>query len=216
MPRGRSLDIQVEPTQPEPPARRSAVREVGAFLLDVVKVAVVSLAIIWPVRTFLIQPFYVRGESMLPNFQESEYLIIDEISYRFQQPARGDTVVLYPPGRHDEFYIKRIVALPGEAIELRDGRVTIYNDEHPDGVTLDESAYLPPLTATRSLSPALPEGQPLRLREGEYFVLGDNRRNSQDSRAFGPLPRANIVGRVWIRGWPFSRVGSIGTPAYDL
>lgn len=216
MPPSRSLDIKVEPRQPEPPMRRSALREVGMFLLDVVKVAVVSLAIIWPVRTFLIQPFYVRGESMLPNFQEREYLIIDEISYRFQDPARGDTVVLYPPGRHDEYYIKRIVGLPGEAVELRDGHVIVYNELHPDGVKLDESAYLPPLTATRSLSPALPEGAPLRLRPGEYFVLGDNRRNSQDSRAFGPLPEANIVGRVWIRGWPFNRVGSISSPAYDL
>lgn len=196
--------------------KRSWWKEAGLFVLDVIKVAVVSLAIIYPVRTFLIQPFYVQGESMIPNFQEKEYLIIDEISYRFQKPVRGDTVVFHPPSRPDEFYIKRIIGLPGESILLRNGRVIIFNQQYPAGIMLDESSYLPANTMTRSTTSLLAEGVPLALGDNQYFVLGDNRANSQDSRAFGPLPLKNIVGRAWLRGWPISRVGSVSTPEYGL
>lgn len=208
--------VKSNPTADLSVARRSWWKEAGLFVLDVIKVAVVSLAIIYPVRTFLIQPFYVQGESMVPNFQEKEYLIIDEISYRFQKPARGDTVVFHPPSRPEEFYIKRVIGLPGESMLLRNGRVMIFNQHYPSGVMLDESSYLPLDTVTRSTTSLLAEGVPLVLGMDQYFVLGDNRANSQDSRAFGPLPLKNIVGRAWLRGWPISRVGSVASPDYGL
>lgn len=206
----------IEAKDSKEPERKSAWREAGLFLLDVVKVAAVSLAIIYPVRTFLIQPFYVQGESMIPNFHESEYLIIDEISYRFEQPNRGDIIVFHPPLRPNEYYIKRVIGLPGESVMLRNGQVVIYNKQHPEGVVLDESSYLPAGTLTRATTSVMPEETPLQLGADQYFVLGDNRGNSQDSRAFGPLQADHIVGRAWLRGWPFNRVGSLSTPHYDL
>jgi signal peptidase I len=194
--------------------RRSVLREVGSFLFDVAKVAAISLAIIIPARTWLVQPFFVQGASMEPNFFEREYLVVDEISYRFAPPQRGDIVIFHPPQRPDEFYIKRVVGLPGETISLRGGRVMIANAEHPEGVALDESAYLPVGTATRATTAQLAEGASLTLGASDYFVLGDNRGNSQDSRAFGPLERSHIVGRAWLRGWPLGRAGSVPAPQY--
>ena len=208
--------LEVPSDQEVENTRRSVWREVGSFVLDVVKVAAISLAIIVPARTWLIQPFFVQGASMEPNFYESEYLIVDEISYRFETPQRGDTVVFHPPQRPDEFYIKRVIGLPGESLLLRGGKVIIINAEYPEGLELNESAYLPAGTLTRATTALLPEGVPLRLGNQEYIVLGDNRGNSQDSRAFGPIDRSHIVGRVWLRGWPLSRVGSVPVPQYSL
>jgi signal peptidase I len=208
--------LEPTPSQESEAPRRSAWREVGSFLLDVVKVAVVSIIVIFPTRYFLIQPFFVQGASMEPNFFESEYLIVDEISYRFGTPQRGDTIVFHPPQRPDEFYIKRVIGLPNESVVLRGGHVTIVNAEHPQGMELNESAYLPEGTVTRATTALLPEGTPLRLGANEYFVLGDNRGNSQDSRAFGPLDRSHIVGRAWLRGWPLARAGSVPVPQYGL
>lgn len=196
--------------------RRSLLREVGSFLFDVAKVAAISLAIIIPARTWLVQPFFVQGASMEPNFYEREYLVVDEISYRFGQPQRGDIVVFHPPQRPDEFYIKRIIGLPGETVTIRGGRVVIANAQHPEGVALDERAYLSEGTATRATTAQVAEGQPIELGSAQYFVLGDNRTNSQDSRAFGPLERSHIVGRAWLRGWPLERAGSVPAPQYEL
>jgi signal peptidase I len=201
---------------PDESPRRSLLREIGSFLFDVAKVAVISLAIIIPARTWLVQPFFVQGASMEPNFYEREYLVVDEISYRFGLPQRGDIVVFHPPQNPDEFYIKRIVGLPGETISLRGGRVFIVNAAHPDGVALDESPYLPVGTVTRATTAQLAEGAGLKLGSTEYFVLGDNRSNSQDSRAFGSLERLHIVGRAWLRGWPLGRAGSVPVPDYGL
>src|SRR3989338_9167884 len=112
------------------------------FFFDFLKVFLMAVAIIIPVRWFLFQPFVVTCDSMRPNFHDGNYLIIDELTYRLRTPARGEVVVMRFPKDPSQFFIKRIVALPGEHIIIREGRVTIYNSQHPNGTALDEY-YLP-------------------------------------------------------------------------
>jgi signal peptidase I len=170
-----------------------------AFIFELIQVAAVSLAIIIPVRYFLIQPFYVNGASMEPSFFDNEYLIIDEISYRFEEPKRGDIVVFRYPVDPKQFFIKRILGLPGETVEVSESGVKIYNDQYPNGMTVDESLYLAQDTVPSAIN------RTLSLKAGEYFVMGDNRGASLDSRFFGAIKRSDMVGKVWLRGWPFDR-----------
>ena len=113
------------------------------FIWETIKVIVISLAIIIPIRYFLIQPFYVKGASMEPNFHDHEYLIIDEISYRLNDPQRGDVVVFRYPNEPSQYFIKRIIGLPGETVQVEDGQITIINNYMPQGFILNESSYLP-------------------------------------------------------------------------
>lgn len=178
------------------------------FVFELIKVMAISLAIIIPVRYFLIQPFYVKGASMEPNFYDHEYLIIDELSYRFRPPERGDIVVFRYPNDPKQFFIKRVIGLPGETVEIAGGQVKIYNDKHPNGAALDETGYLDQdFTATT---------RTVTLKNDEYFILGDNREASLDSRYFGPVKRSFIVGRVWLRGWPFDRWKVFEDPSYSI
>lgn len=167
------------------------------FVWETVKIVVISLAIIIPVRYYLIQPFFVHGASMEPNFSNGQYLIIDEISYRFSDPQRGEVVVFRYPPNPSQYYIKRIVGLPGETVEIKDGRVVVYNKNILEGRILDESSYLPKDIITLG-------NIKIELKENEYFVLGDNRRASSDSRRWGELSKEYIIGQVWIRAWPFN------------
>ncbi len=182
------------------------------FLLEVVKVVVFALAIIVPIRYFLVQPFYVKGASMEPNFEDHEYLLIDEISYRFREPARGEVVVLRNPSRESEFFIKRIVGLPGDTVQFEDGRIRIVDTVNPSGFILDESAYLAGGIPTN----AQPGRAAFTLALKQYLVLGDNRPFSLDGRSFGPIPRREIVGRVWIRAFPLNRFDLFSAPAYQI
>lgn len=173
------------------------------FLWEIIKVAVVSLAIILPIRYYLVQPFYVKGASMEPNFLERDYLLIDEISYRFKEPSRGEVIVFHPPVGNKEFaregsdfYIKRIIGLPGDIVEVSEGKV--YLGVNGSGLKILEEDYLPSGRYTdRAVT--------YTLGMGEYFVLGDNRQVSSDSRGFGPIKKHAIIGRVWVRAWPFTR-----------
>lgn len=169
-------------------------------VLEFIKIVIISLLIILPIRYFIIQPFYVKGASMEPTFHDHEYLIIDEISYRFNTPSRGEVIVFRYPQNPQEYFIKRIIALPSEKIEIIDGDIFIYNRENPDGFRLDESAYLSANVKTYNVE----EGS-VSLGDNEYFVLGDNRYASKDSRSFGPLNKGFITGKVLLRGWPFNR-----------
>ena len=181
-------------------------RKIWEFL----KVIIISLVIILPIRYFIIQPFYVKGASMEPTFHDHEYLIIDEISYRFHGPQRGDIVVFRYPQDPQEYFIKRIIGLPGEKIEIHDGQVYIYNDKNPDGTALDESAYLDASIKTYSVSSDI-----ITLGSNEYFVLGDNRNSSRDSRSFGAVNASFLTGRVVFRGWPFKVMTVFHTPPYS-
>lgn len=178
------------------------------FFLELVQVVAISLAIIIPVRYFLIQPFYVKGASMEPNFFDHEYLIIDEISYRFSKPERGDILVFHYPNEPKNYFIKRLVGLPGETVEVANGQVKIYNDEYPNGIVLDESKYLNDSYTAQTRRDT--------LKGDEYFVLGDNRASSLDSRFFGPIEKDEVVGRVWVRGWPLDRWKIFNNPDYNL
>ena len=170
----------------------------GLFILEVGKVIIISLAIIIPIRYYLIQPFYVQGASMEPSFYDQEYLIIDEISYRLSAPDRGDIVVFRYPKDPTQFFIKRIIGRPGETVEVKDGFVFIYAEDGNRKYLLDEYDYLDNGVKTRG-------DKRWELGEGEYYVLGDNREHSLDSRIFGPVNRGLIVGKVWLRGWPLDR-----------
>jgi len=179
------------------------------FIFELLKIVVISLVIIIPIRYFLIQPFYVKGASMEPNFHDHEYLIIDEISYRFNNPKRGDIIVFRYPRNPQEFFIKRMIGLPGESIQIKDGKVTIYNDQNPEGMTLDES-YLPDDLKTYGMT-----SDKINLGDNEFFVLGDNRNSSKDSRSFGPVNESYLVGRVLFRGWPFNKITLFESPSYS-
>jgi signal peptidase I len=171
---------------------------VALFFWELIKVFLFAVVIIVPIRYFLVQPFFVRGASMEPNFSNGEYLVVDELSYRFREPQRGEVVVFRFPGQPSQFFIKRIVGLPGDTVRIEEGRVVIHNKDHPEGAMLDESFYLPEHTRTG--------GQNMvELGENEYFVLGDNRAASSDSRMWGALPQKAIIGRTWIRAFPFDR-----------
>lgn len=178
------------------------------FIIETVKVIVISLSIILPVRYFLIQPFYVKGASMEPTFHDHEYLIIDEISYRFNEPRRGDIVVFRYPKDPSQYFIKRIIGLPKEKVKIEEGKVIIYNKDNPSGKLIDENIYLGSvITAPNSV---------FILEEYEYFVLGDNRQASMDSRRFGSIKKSDLIGKVWFRGWPLERIGWFETSEYNF
>lgn len=178
------------------------------FILEITKVVVISLAIIIPIRYFLVQPFYVKGASMEPNFEDHQYLIINEITYRFNDPQRGDIVVFRYPKDPRQYFIKRIIGLPGEKVVVKDGKVYIFNDEYKNGVAINENIYLDTTVTVGN--------KDIELGEDEYFVLGDNRSASLDSRSFGAVPKRLIVGKVWLRGWPFQEFKIFQTPEYNL
>ena len=169
---------------------------------EVVRILLISLAIVLPIRYFIAQPFIVRGASMEPAFENREYLIIDELSYYFRTPLRGEVIVFRYPREPRQFFIKRIIALPHEQIEIHNGRIKILNQEYPDGFILDES-YLGP--GYRATFPNIT----ISLSDDEYFVLGDNRNFSSDSRVWGALGKKFIIGRVLFRAWPVNRFGVV-------
>ena len=142
---------------------------------------------------------------MEPNFYNGDYLIIDELSYQFRAPERGEVVVFKYPNDITQRYIKRIVGLPGETVAVSSGKVFVYENNSP--VALDESIYLPSTTQTQG-------SIKITLGKDEYFVLGDNRSLSADSRAWGTLPEKDLIGRVIFRAWPFDVLAKVEVPIY--
>jgi len=171
--------------------------------MEIILVAVIAVVII---RNFLVQPFLVSGASMEPSFSSGDYLLIDEAVYRFRVPQRGEVAVFRYPGDESTFYIKRIVGLPGEKIEINNGSITIFNTQNPNGFILSEN-YLPVGHKTSGQEEVV-------LKSDEYFVMGDNRNYSFDSRSWGNLPKSEIVGLVRLRLWPFNKVMAVEKPAY--
>ena len=162
------------------------------FWKELGKLILLALVIVVPFRLYIAQPFIVDGESMDPTFKTGHYLIVDELSYRFKTPERGSVIVFKYPKDPSKQFIKRIIGLPGETVVIKDGAVTIVNAENTDGFILDEPyvKLAKPDTATYTLS------------EEEYFVMGDNRLRSSDSRIWGPVPKDHIVGRPILRVMP--------------
>ncbi|EKE25738.1 MAG: hypothetical protein ACD_5C00048G0001 [uncultured bacterium] len=187
---------------------------VWSFIWEIIKVFFWALAIIVPIRIFLFQPFFVQGASMETNFKDGDYLIINELGYKktdidisgnhlftvdtFKDLKRGDVAVFRYPKDPKQFFIKRVIGLPGEQVKVEGGRVTIFNNDNPEGFLLDESSYLKKDLMTNG-------AVTVALNMEEYFVLGDNRQFSHDSRAWGPLPKEDVIGKVLIRAWPLNK-----------
>ncbi len=182
-------------------------RSAGAFVWDLFKILLFAALIIVPFRMFVAEPFVVAGSSMVPNFHNHDYLIVDRLSYLKGNPQRGDVIVLKFPKDTSQFFIKRIIGLPGETVKIQQGFVWVTNKEHPEGFKLNEG-YLPAAIQT------LGRSDPETLGSDEFFVLGDNRNASSDSRVWGILPRDDIVGKVWSRVYPFGQAGFFHTPSY--
>jgi signal peptidase I len=168
-------------------------------------VFVLSASVFIVVYLFLMQPHQVKGNSMVPNFHDGEYLLTDKVTFRRRLPIYGDVVVFKAPVNENYDFIKRVIAIPGEKIMIKENRVYL-NDQ-----ILDESAYLPSDFITRA-GQFLREGVEFSVPEGTVFVLGDNRDHSSDSREWGPVPLENIVGKTFFRYWPPETVGLISNP----
>lgn len=181
-------------------------RKFLASLLEVLEIAVIAVAAVFIVRTFLVQPFLVSGTSMYPTFQNGDYVLTDELTYRIRPPERGEVIVFHDVTDPSTYLIKRIIGLPGERVVIQNGTVTIYNKQNPNGFVLDET-YLSPGTVTTG-------NIDITLSSSTYFMMGDNRAVSYDSRAWGPLPAANIVGLVRFRLWPLNAITVFSAPTY--
>ena len=188
----------------------STMRKTLASFLEIVEIIVIAVAAVFIVRTFLVQPFLVSGTSMSPNFSNGDYVLVDELTYRIRQPERGEIVVFHDPEDYGTYFIKRIIGLPGETIQIDNNTVTVFNVSNPKGFALDES-YLPAGTVTSV--PGVTDRYV--LSSSTYLMLGDNRTNSFDSRSWGALPAKNIVGLVRVRLWPLAAVQVFAAPQYQ-
>lgn len=186
----------------------SQFQAVGGFLWDLAKIVIFALAIIVPFRMFVAEPFVVSGSSMVPNFHNRDYLVVDRFTYHRSEPKRGDVIVLKFPKDTSQFFIKRIVGLPGETVRLEQGHVVVYNAENPQGFRLKED-YLP----SQGITLGRPEA--VTLGSEEYFVLGDNRTASSDSRVWGILPKNDIIGKAWLRVLPVQSFGFVPAVSYS-
>lgn len=177
-----------------------------ASFFEILEISLIAIVTVFIVRTFLLQPFLVNGASMEPNFENGDYLLIDEITYRLRAPERGEVIVFRFPGDESTFYIKRIIGLPGETVALGKNGIKITNQENSDGFFIKE--------------PYLPDGlnyneKSITLNSSQYFVMGDNRSYSFDSRSWGPLERKELIGLVRLRLWPIPDVSVFQNPVYN-
>jgi signal peptidase I len=186
---------------------RGLVKKYLPAVWEIVKIALIAIVIVAPIRYFLFQPFIVSGESMIPNLSNGDYLIIDEITYRFSEPQRGDVVVFnagFIQGYAGQRFIKRVVGLPGETVDISGGKVHIIKDG--TNITLEE-VYLPDSLSTYG-------DKNVTLNQDEYFVLGDNRTYSYDSRMWGVVQKKDIIGKASLRILPITSLKQISRPSY--
>ena len=189
------------------------VKVISGLFLDIIETVVVALSIFLVIYLFFMQPHQVNGQSMEPTFLSGEYVLTDKVSYQTGNPQRGDVVVFHAPeaagcpeGTGCDF-IKRVLALPGDSVAVRDNAVWINGQALPE-------PYIPPENVTRA--GAFTEGgREIFMGENEYFVVGDNRPFSSDSRVWGPIGKENIVGRAFVRYWPVPKIGLIPKVQYE-
>ncbi len=162
---------------------------------EIAKFVAVTLLIVIPIRTFIAQPFIVSGASMYPTFHDKEYLIIDELSYHLRAPTRGEVIVFKYPQDTSKYFIKRIIGLPGETIVVKNNEAFVKTGEQL--TKIDEPYVKEPYWGNTEVS----------LGPTDYFVMGDNRAVSLDSRTWGPLPKNLITGRAFIRLFPVGQIG---------
>jgi len=189
----------------------STKKQEKGFFIELVKTVILALLIVTPIKMFIIQPFFVHGASMQPNFHDGDYLIVKEFGYKttaiaagnkniltvkpFEKLKREDVVVFRNPRNQSQFFIKRIIGLPGERVVIANGKIRIYNKDNKSGFILDEKEYLPADIFTG-------HSKDFNLEDNQYVVLGDNRNNSSDSRYWGVLNGDLIIGKVLLRAWP--------------
>jgi signal peptidase I len=181
-------------------------RKFFASFLEIAEIAIIAIAAVFIVRTYLVQPFLVSGTSMYPTFQNGDYVLVDELTYHIRPPERGEVVVFHDPEDYSTYFIKRVIGLPNEKVEIQSSTITVYNAANPKGLVLDES-YLPAGTLTSG-------DATYTMSSSTYLMLGDNRPFSYDSRSWGLLPAKNIVGLVRIRLWPFDAITAFAAPKY--
>lgn len=164
---------------------------------ELLKYAAIAIIIVIPFRIFIAQPYIVDGSSMDPTFKDGDYLIVDQLSKRFKEPDRESVLIIRYPRDPSRFFIKRLIAFPGETVEIKNGQVIIFSNQYPKGLSLDSSYVVFEKIEDFSTT----------LKEGEYFVMGDNRAGSSDSRIWGPVPEIDIVGEPILRLLPLSQIG---------
>jgi len=174
-------------------------------ILEIIRFSLIALVIVVPIRMFVAQPFIVSGNSMNDTFQNGQYLIVDQLTYHFRSPERGEVLIFRYPGDPSQFFIKRVIGVPGDVIMVRKNSVTIKNEELKEDLILEEP-YVKTMTDSEQLS--------AYLDAGEYFVMGDNRDFSSDSRAWGVLSEEYVVGRAFVRLFPISEFDAF-PGAYD-
>lgn len=163
---------------------------------ELVRFAVIALIVVIPIRIFIAEPFVVSGSSMVPTFENGNYLIIDKISYKLSTPKRDDVVVFRYPGDTTKFFIKRIIGLPNETVDISGNEITITNEKYKDGFKLDQPFVKNPGNNNTHLE----------LKSDEYFVMGDNRNASSDSRYWGAVKENLLVGKAFMRLLPISKI----------
>src|SRR3989344_660997 len=168
----------------------------GSSIWEFVRYALVAIIIVVPFRIFIAQPYVVSGSSMDPTFKDGDYLIVDQISKRFEPIERGDVIIIRYPRDPSKFFIKRLIAFPNEKIEIKNGEVTVFNEDNPLGQKINGEYVVYPKN----------EDLVVQLEGDEYFVMGDNRAGSSDSRVWGPLPKKNVIGRPILRLLPLSKI----------
>lgn len=178
---------------------------VGSFLWELSRIVIIAFIIMVGFRYFVAEPFIVSGSSMVPNYHNREYLVVNKLSYRFNEPHRGDVIVFKYPKDTTQYFIKRVIGLPGEKVKVENGKVFIYNTEYPEGKALTED-YLSNQDITFG------KDDIVSLGSDEFYVLGDNRLASSDSRVWGVLPRHDIVGTAWLRVFPLNTFGTTDFP----
>lgn len=183
-------------------------RRLGEFILDILQIIVFAVAIFLFVYLLILQPHKIKGASMEPSFHDGEFLLTDKLSYRFGEPERGNVVVFKAPINDRDEFIKRIVGLPGDTIKIKAGKILL------NGEILEET-YLNLGVYTNSNRFAK-EDIEVTVPEDEYFVLGDNRGHSSDSRFWGFIKRDAINGKAWLVYWPPGKAGIIKTPEYPM
>ncbi|MEK7390694.1 MAG: signal peptidase I [Patescibacteria group bacterium] len=188
----------------QPPELAEVARErpKSNFWKEIVKFTFITLIIVIPFRLYIAQPFIVSGASMDPTFADGEYLIVDQISKRLEAPKRESVIIFKYPKDTSKFFIKRIIGLPGETVKITDGVVTIFNSEFPKDTTLGLTLNEPYVAGENKKG----EDFTVVLSDSEYFVLGDNRLGSFDSRSWGPVQKNLIVGRPIVRLLPITRL----------
>lgn len=181
------------------PPQKNFFGNLGGYLIELFETLVIFGAIFAFIYLFIAQFHKVQGSSMVPTFHTGDYLITEKVGYKFKNPQRGDIIVLKNPRDESQDFIKRIIALPGDTIQIKDNNVYL------NGQTLQES-YLPAGTPTRS-GTFLTEGSAITVGSNQYFAFGDNRKNSSDSRDWGPVTKEEIVGKAFFRYWPPQVIG---------